>query len=301
MGDNSAIEWTDATWNPLRGTVGRWTCSKISDGCTNCYASSMNRRFGGSEYPRVGEPRVDTVWLDERVLTQPSRWKRPRMIFVCSMTDLFEESVPYTWVEHVFWEMMQNRQHTYQVLTKRPGRMLEFWRLSTWGLSGQPVPPHIWIGATIELDRYSWRAEKLRQIPAAVRFVSAEPLLGPLPSLDLTGIHWVITGGESGHGARPMHPDWARDLRDRCQEAGVAYFHKQWGEWAHPWQVTGLNSESINPSGARLVHIDGTTRPYTPRPGGTPHPWCYVERIGKHKAGRLLDGREHNEMPAVQP
>ncbi len=178
MGDNSAIEWTDATWNPLRGTAGKWTCSKISDGCTNCYASSMNRRFGGSEYPRVGELRVDTVRLDELVLTQPSRWKRPRMIFVCSMTDLFEESVPFEWVDRVFEVMEANPQHTFQVLTKRPGRMVQwFWSHrnhdTPWYSDYRRLPPHIWTGVTVELQRYSWRIAELMRIPSWVRFVSA--------------------------------------------------------------------------------------------------------------------------------
>jgi protein gp37 len=255
----------------------------------------MNKRFGGPEYPHVGEPDKDAVRLDERVLTQPSRWKRPRTVFVCSMTDLFEESVPFEWIWRIFQVMRDNPHHTYQVLTKRPGRMYDFlqWLRFEWyagrsvfrnqwvkdefksaepltdGLFGKlwskPAGDygadygHIWVGTSIELDRYSWRAEKLRQIPAAVRFISAEPLLGPLDELDLTNIDWLIGGGESagpperrlvapceaciqagrrpecgychGTGWEPL-PDMAlvvEDLRDHCLANGVAFLWKQWG------------------------------------------------------------------------
>lgn len=299
MADKSAIEWTDATWNPLKGTVGRWACSKISPGCDHCYASSMNHRFGGPGYPRVGEPAADTVRLDERVLTQPSRWRRPRTVFVCSMTDLFHEDVPFEWIDRIFAEMVVNPRHVFQVLTKRPRRMLE-WLLARAVAGGagsvERLPAHIWVGVSVELDRYSWRAERLRQIPAAVRFVSAEPLLGPLPSLDLTGIHWLIAGGESGHGARPMHPDWARGLRDRCQKAGVAFFFKQWGEYApdeaQDPMVWDYGEIPLLPDGMDCRGLEALAD----RGLGA----VLMRRVGKKAGGRLIDGREWNEMPEVR-
>ncbi len=309
MADKSAIEWTDATWNPLRGTAGKWTCSKISPGCDNCYASSMNRRFSGLEYPRVGEERNDQVRLDEQVLTQPSRWKRPRVVFVCSMTDLFEESVPFEWIDRVFFEMLQNPRHTFQVLTKRPGRLVQWWKERFRPENGTTLlPANIWLGTTVDEDRYSWRAKKLVQVPAAVHFVSAQPLLSGLPSLDLTDIEWVIVGGESGHGARPMHPDWARSLRDQCQEAGVAYFFKQWGEYIPSPAIYPAKREEAG----RLVQMTISSSTDRRQVGGVTHYAMpseissrmtevdLMDRVGKHKAGRLLDGRTWDEMPVVR-
>jgi len=215
MSDNSAIEWTDATWNPVTG------CTQISPGCDHCYARTFAERFRGV----VGHPYEQgfdlRLWSDR--LDLPMRWKRHRRIFVNSMSDLFHEDVPDDYIRHVFDVMLQADWHIFQVLTKRPRRMAQL-------APSLPWPSHIWVGTSVELDRYAWRANRdLRRVPASVRFVSAEPLLGPLPSLQLEHLDWVITGGESGLGYRSCHPDWVRDLRDRCQESGVAFFHKQWG------------------------------------------------------------------------
>ena len=216
MSDRSAIEWTEATWNPVTG------CTEVSTGCDNCYARTFAERFRGvPNHPY--EQGFDLRLWPER-LDQPSRWKKPRSIFVNSMSDLFHEDVPLGYIADVFDAMAAAKQHTYQVLTKRPGRMASVLKRL------QPEPlRHVWLGTSIENDKYVWRADKLRDTPASVRFLSLEPLLGPLPSLNLDNLDWVIVGGESGHGARPLEATWVRDLRDRCGEAGVAFFFKQWG------------------------------------------------------------------------
>lgn len=257
MGDRSAIEWTDASLNVFRGTAGRWACSRVSPGCDHCYAAALNRRFGGPDYGR-GAALNDTLRLDGRALEQPFRWRKPRRVFVHSMTDTFHEAIPAEWLDRLFAAMALTPRHTYQVLTKRPARLRAYCAdpetparigrfssfgtilsvpgllepdgetMAEWSRRGVPWPlPNVWLGTSIELDRYAWRADLLRETPAAVRFVSAEPLLGPLPSLDLAGIDWLIAGAESGPGARPMDDRWVRDLRDRCGSAGVAFFFKQ--------------------------------------------------------------------------
>jgi protein gp37 len=215
MSEHSAIEWTDATWNPVTG------CTQISPGCDHCYALAFAERFRGV----AGHPYEQgfdlTLWPNR--LELPLRWKRPRRIFVNSMSDLFHERVPDEFIRRVFDVMAQADWHTFQVLTKRPRRMA---RMATT----LPWPPHIWAGTSVELNRYAWRANDcLRRVPAAVRFVSAEPLLGPLPSLQVDHLHWLIVGGESGRAHRPCDQLWVRDLRNRCSEAGVAFFLKQWG------------------------------------------------------------------------
>jgi len=230
MSDHSTIEWTDATFNPIRGfQPNRWMCRKISPGCDNCYASTQNHRWGGQEYPGVVNP---DVRLDEKTLGVPLTWREPRMVFVCSMTDLFGEWVPVEWIGRIFNVMGAAKQHQFQVLTKRPRRMMEVVRAYYQATDQQPFP-NVWLGTSIELDRFAWRAEYLRQSPAVVRFISAEPLLGPLPSLDLYGIDWLITGGESGARHRPIDLEWVRDLRDRAQATHTAFFHKQWGGRTH--------------------------------------------------------------------
>lgn len=216
MSDKSAIEWTEATWNPVTG------CTKVSPGCDNCYAETFAERWRGVA-GHAYENGFDLTLRPER-LEQPLRWRRPRMIFVNSMSDLFHEHVPVTFIKRVFEVMARAEQHTFQVLTKRPGRMASVLH----GIQPDPLP-NVWLGTSIELDKYVWRADHLRRAPATVRFLSCEPLLGPLPSLQLQGIDWLIVGGESGVRARPMQPEWASALRDRSAHTGVAFFFKQWG------------------------------------------------------------------------
>src|SRR5262245_12001360 len=215
MSSQSSIEWTDSTWNPVTG------CTEISPGCDNCYARTFSERFRGVPGHPYQQGFDLTLWPAR--LELPLQWRQPRRIFVNSMSDLFHESVPSEFIHRVFEVMQKADWHIFQVLTKRPRRMADM-------ASELPWPGHIWAGTSVELDRYTWRANHcLRRVPAAVRFVSAEPLLGALPSLKLDHLHWVITGGESGARHRPCDPDWVRDLRDRCRAAGVAFFFKQWG------------------------------------------------------------------------
>lgn len=216
MSDKSAIEWTDATWNPVTG------CSKVSPGCANCYAETLSLRFGWSKAPWTPANAARNVVLHPERLDQPLGWREPRMVFVNSMSDLFHELVPDDYIRRVWMRMEVASQHTFQVLTKRPDRMAEL-------SSSLPLLPNVWLGTSIENDRWTSRADALRQASAAVRFISAEPLLGPLPSLDLTAIDWLIVGGESGIGHRPMDAAWVRELRERSVAGGVAFFFKQWG------------------------------------------------------------------------
>ncbi|MBI2297799.1 MAG: phage Gp37/Gp68 family protein [Armatimonadetes bacterium] len=216
MASCSGIEWTDATWNPLTG------CSKVSAGCQHCYAEALSRRLqamGNPSYHNGFE-----LTLHHHLLDQPLRWRRPRFVFVNSMSDLFHEDVPFEFIEVVFDTMVRADQHIYQVLTKRAARLAELAPHLPW-------PAHVWAGVTVERADYRHRVDALRSVPAQLRFLSLEPLLGPLPDLDLTGIDWAIVAGESGPGARPMVLDWARDLRDRCLDADVAFFLKQLGGW----------------------------------------------------------------------
>ncbi len=227
MSDKSAIEWTDATWNPVTG------CSKVSPGCANCYAETLSLRFGHSKLPWTPANAAENVVLHPERLRLPLTWKSGRMVFVNSMSDLFHELVAFDYIDAVFDVMRRSERHTFQVLTKRPERMQQYAVKSyaeSMLFAGHEWPlPNVWLGTSIENDRWTDRADRLRGMPAAVRFLSCEPLLGPLPSLDLTDLDWVIVGGESGHGHRPMDPDWVRDIRDRCNAAGVAFFFKQWG------------------------------------------------------------------------
>jgi protein gp37 len=219
MSDRSAIEWTDATWNPVTG------CTQLSPGCDHCYALRFAERFRGVPGHPYEQGFDLRLWPSR--LHLPLGWKAPRHIFVNSMSDLFHDDVPDEYIQRVFEVMAQADWHIFQVLTKRPKRMAAL-------ASSLPWPAHVWAGTTVELDRYTWRANHyLRQVPAQVRFVSAEPLLGPLPSLQFDHLHWVITGGESGPGYRPIEPDWVCALRDRCVEAKVSFFHKQWGGGTH--------------------------------------------------------------------
>ncbi len=210
----SAIEWTDATWNPLTG------CDKISPGCKHCYAERMSRRLKSMR--QANYRNGFELTLHEHALDIPKKWKSPRTVFVNSMSDLFHKDVPLEFIAKVFRVMAETPQHRYQVLTKRSDRLAELAPELAW-------PSNVWMGVSVENLKYAHRIEHLQTVPAAVRFLSLEPLLGPLPELNLDGIHWVIVGGESGPGARPMEASWVRDIRDQCQRAGVAFFFKQWG------------------------------------------------------------------------
>jgi protein gp37 len=219
MSDNSRIEWTDATWNPVRG------CSKISPGCTNCYAETFAERFRGVP-GHPFEQGFDLRLVPEK-LGEPLRWGSPRMVFVNSMSDLFHPDVPDDYISAVAKVMTLANWHTYQVLTKRPERMTAL--LST-SLRETARQPHIWWGVSVENRKHGLpRIDVLRSAPVRVRFLSIEPLLEDLGKVDFYQIDWTIVGGESGPGARPMKQEWVRSLRDQCQKAGVAFFFKQWG------------------------------------------------------------------------
>jgi protein gp37 len=234
MADNSRIEWTEATWNPVTG------CNKVSPGCAHCYAETFAERWRGVPGHPYEQGFDLRLWPDR--LSVPLKWKRPRVVFVNSMSDLFHEDVPEDYIADVFDVMRRAHWHTFQVLTKRHNRLAEIADRLPW-------PPNVWAGVSIENRRFVHRADALRRVPAAVRFISAEPLLGPLEHLDLTDIHWLIAGGESGPKHRPVKAEWVRQLRDQCETDQVAFFFKQWGG----------------------------NRPKT--------------------GGRLLDGRQHDEMP----
>lgn len=276
MADKTGIQWTDASWNAMSG------CDRISTGCRRCYALKMAARLklmGSAHYQNDGDPRTSGPGFGftqhEDALEIPSRWTRPRKIFVNSMSDMFHEGATDEFIDRMFGVMAICQRHQFQILTKRPDRMAEWFAYDflsegrsvlvaqaaeylthEWGwkppliwdardvishgrpaacdrnFERRPFPvwplPNVWLGVSIEMDRFSWRADVLRNTPASIRFVSAEPLLGPLPSLDLTGINWLICGAESGDSAaRPMNMDWVRDLRDRCKQSGTAFFLKQ--------------------------------------------------------------------------
>jgi three-Cys-motif partner protein len=238
MPAETSIEWTESTWNPVTG------CSKVSPGCAHCYAETLSLRFGRSAKHWLPQYAEENLVLHPDRLAQPRKWKRPRMIFVNSMSDLFHELIPLEYIRQVFEIMAETERHTFQVLTKRHERLAEIALELEW-------PPNVWVGVSIENDRWALRADYLRKVPAAVRFISAEPLLGPLDDLNLERIDWLIAGGESGPKHRPVRPEWLRSLRDRCSREGVPFFFKQWG---------GIRPQA---------------------------------------GGRLLDGREWNEMPRV--
>jgi len=223
VADRSAIEWTEATWNPTTG------CDRVSAGCDNCYALTLAKRLkamGSAKYQNDGDSRTSgpgfgvTVHAD--ALETPLRWREPRVVFVNSMSDLFHARVPVAFVHQVFEVMAATPRHTYQVLTKRASRLSRLAPDLSW-------PANVWIGVSVEDSDQLARVDHLRRVPAAVRFVSAEPLLGALDGIDLTGIDWLIAGGESGPSARPVAAGWLRHLRDACTEAEVAFFFKQWG------------------------------------------------------------------------
>jgi len=214
MALDTGIEWTESTWNPVTG------CSKISSGCLNCYAERMARRLqamGSASYAEGF-----SVAIHERALDLPIRWRKPRMIFVNSMSDLFHEDVPEAFVRRIFEVMNKTSWHKYQILTKRTERLLRLAPSLPW--SG-----NIWMGVTVEDGRYADRIDRLRKTRAAIKFLSLEPLLGPVADLKLDGINWVIVGGESGPGARPLNASWVLEIKEKCREANVPFFFKQWG------------------------------------------------------------------------
>jgi protein gp37 len=320
----TTIEWTEETWNP---TVG---CSRVSPGCDGCYAIGVAHRAmqPAHEGLTIKRPGERTDWTGEvRCLPErldvPLRQRKPTTYFVDSMSDLFHPDVPDGFIADVFAVMGLARHHTFQVLTKRPQRMatllgdvtawlerLDQATLRRAAHSDEAVrifadfvsaseypPPWWWLGTSIESDRYVLRADHLRATSAAVRFLSLEPLLGPLPSLDLTGIDWVIVGGESGPGARPMHPAWVREIRDRCVAAGVPFFFKQWGKFAPLDSQPGPYADSLV-SG----HVGYNGEWSSPTAKIWAHPWPVVMAgFGKKAAGRVLDGRTWDEMPVRVP
>ena len=214
MSTHSAIEWTETTWNPVTG------CTKISHGCKFCYAERLSKRLRamGVDKYRDGF----SIAVHESALKDPLKWRKPRLVFVNSMSDLFHKSVPLTFIKSVFEVMNRASQHTFQVLTKRPSRVAKMDGQLNWA-------PNIWLGTSIESERWLGRLTWLKQTSARTKFLSLEPLLGPLPDIQFEGIDWVIVGGESGPGARPMQADWVRELRDNCVQHGVPFFFKQWG------------------------------------------------------------------------
>jgi protein gp37 len=214
MGVHSTIEWTEATWNPVTG------CTKISPGCQHCYAERLAKRLQAMGQPRYRDG--FRVTLQHDVLDLPLQWRTPRRIFVNSMSDLFHQAVPEVFIRRVFATMKRANWHCFQVLTKRAERLAALSPQLSW-------QPHIWAGVSVESAHYVSRIDALRRTGAHVKFLSLEPLLEPLANLDLHGIHWVIVGGESGPGARPMEVAWVLDLRDQCRRAGIAFFFKQWG------------------------------------------------------------------------
>jgi len=214
MACDTRIEWTESTWNPLTG------CTKISPGCEHCYAERMAKRLRAMGQPNYANG--FTLTMHERVLEKPLEWAKPQMIFVNSMSDLFHKDVPLDFIQRVFDVMRRASWHTFQVLTKRSQRLIEVSNDFDW-------PDNVWMGVSVENSNYAYRITHLQQTPARVKFLSLEPLLGPLPALDLTGIDWVIVGGESGPGARPIREEWVTDLRDQCLATQVPFFFKQWG------------------------------------------------------------------------
>jgi protein gp37 len=210
----SKIEWTSSTWNPVTG------CTKISPGCANCYAERMAKRLKAMENPSYENG--FEVTLHERILDYPLKWKKPQMIFVNSMSDLFHKKVPVGFIDKIFDVMCRAEWHQFQILTKRSGRMQKL-------NSRLPWQSNMWMGVSIENEDYTYRIEHLVKTNAKIKFLSLEPLIGPLKNLNLDGIDWVIVGGESGPKARPMNPDWVVDIRDQCLKTGVPFFFKQWG------------------------------------------------------------------------
>lgn len=307
MGDSTKIEWTDATWNPVTG------CAKVSQGCKHCYAERDWARL--VHLPAYQGRAFADVACHPKRLDQPLIWRRPRRIFVNSMSDLFHPAVPFEFIEQVHEVIRESERHTFQILTKRPGRMLEFWKwrkeVYLANAYTSTPPRNAWYGVSVEDQATAdERIPLLLQTPAAVRWISAEPLLGPvsvgqylsrtnMPGLSmlpgfadpLPGIDWVVAGGESGPKARPTHPDWLRSLRDQCKAAGVPFLFKQWGEWISADQ----DECPVRGPARRWMWADGA--PWHWQDGQRAMPlFC---RVGKTAAGRLLDGVLHDDYPEV--
>ncbi len=310
------IAWSEYSWNPVVG------CTKCSPGCRNCWAERMAGRLanmGQEKYKyvttfnpcprRAGSAQWLQKWnnhtrCDEKALDIPLHWKKPRRIFVNSMSDTFHKSVPFEFIDKVMDVIWNCNEHTFQVLTKRPERMLKYFNTHNLGLDTIPFPlDNLWLGATVEHPDYKNRIDILRSIPAAVRFLSIEPCLADMGELNLDGIHQVVGGGESGAGARPMHPDWARSIRDQCQAANppVPFFFKHWGAWIDH-SLTDIRPTEKN---AKIVFPDGSTWPWSVL-GGVKYKEASkaggrtVIRVGKKRAGRLLDGKEYNGYPTKE-
>lgn len=356
---NTKIPWAEKVWNPITG------CTKISPGCQNCYAERMaNRLRGRCGYP-ADEPFRVTLHPDR--LEEPLRWRKPSMVFVCSMGDLFHEDIPESFISAVFYVMQVANQHSFLILTKRPARMAEFldrwvhcdhaypdyaWHIGAGSNSGRPYGyghyraegkrrpplPNVWLGVTVENQEMAdLRIPILLQIPAVVRFVSVEPMLGPV---DLTAVRlpdhlqpdwaygmpygitfdalqpneshiydsenhldWVICGGETGPHARPVHPDWVRNLRDQCQAAGVPFFFKQWGEWAPVQRNNDSNQvyirDGLTVTAKKFACLDKQGRDVLDLPGLWDEDDVDMAFVGKKVAGDILDGRQYHEFPEV--
>lgn len=324
MSETSSIEWTDATWSPVTG------CTKVSPGCKHCYAErEVEQRWSKNSRSKFYGRRFTDIRVHPEALAQPAAWSRGRRIFVCPRADLFHGEVPFDFIAEVFAAMAATPRHTYQVLTKRASRMLEFFG---W-LASEPVRlarmgamwplPNVWLGTSIEdNERARERIGDLLRCPAALRFVSAEPLIERLdltlhvvaaikdrPSINL--LHWVIVGGESGKDARPMHPEWVDQIRRECADNGWAFFFKQWGEWKEveardedgelaTLEVDADSPEArklFNPDTDLLLTIDG--RRFTPETLPDDTPGRLMRYVGKRITGQLLDGRYYFNFPEV--
>ena len=298
------IEWTDEVWNPVTG------CSKVSEGCRNCYAERMAKRLKA-----MGQPLYKNgfkVTCHRKVLEKPLHWKKPRKIFVNSMSDLFHHDVPVQFIIDCFLIMGKTKQHTYQILTKRADRMLSFFEDC---MSMPPIFPlqNVWLGISAEdQESYTQRVGRLIYVPAAIRFVSIEPMLGEidlrfkyLKDHNINLINWIVCGGESGPNARPIHPDWVKSLRDQCKVAGVPFFFKQWGEWigSDYEEETCVDTYGVMKAENGIDYCCPLEGKYADRPGRfhiKQHLWddgMRSLRVGKKEAGHLLDGKEYREFP----
>jgi protein gp37 len=262
MGAKSAIEWTDATWNPVTG------CTKVSPGCKHCYVERLATHLQAMGNPRYQQGFTVTPHPDQVML--PLRWRQPRRIFVNSMSDLFHEAIPEEFIHHVFEVMTQAHWHTFQILTKRAERLAALAPRLPW-------PPNVWQGVSVENVHYTWRIACLQETLAAIRFLSIEPLLGPIDTLPLAGIHWVIVGGESGPQHRLMDPAWVRGIRDQCLAAGTPFFFKQWG--------------GRTPSLEDVFWMDGSGARC--RQAAIGNHWLHITSYPLHR----LPGSHHGQMP----